>query len=272
MVEQSGFQIAAAAAQAYQDYNPLIMAPFVEAVIARVGIRPGDAVLDLACGTGLVTRRAAMQAGAEGRVVGLDLNPGMLAVARSLGDPTGASVAPIEWREGSALALPCADGEFDVVLCQQGIQFFPDLGLAASEMARVAAPGARLAVSFWAELGEQTYFQVQIAGLRRRLGPAVDGLAGAFRLDPMLVCDALTAAGFEDATAEQVVVRLLFPPMEHFAAGQVTTLPVAPAFAALDAAERASYVAEVTKSLARYRTAEGTYDCPTASWVVTATR
>ena len=88
----------------------------------------------------------------------------------------------------------------------------------------------------------------------------------------MRVCDALTAAGFEDATAEQVVVRLLFPPMEHFAAGQVTTLPVAPAFAALDAAERASYVAEVTKSLARYRTAEGTYDCPTASWVVTATR
>ena len=271
MIEQSSFQINARAAMAYQDYNPLIMAPFVEAMIARTAIAHGDTVLDLACGTGLVTRRAALLAGAEGRVVGLDLNPEMLAVARNLGAPSGASVAAIEWREGSALALPCADGEFSVVLCQQGIQFFPDLQLATAEMARVVAPGARLAVSFWAELGEQTYFQVQVAALRRWLGAAVDPVAAAFRLDPLRVCDALTAAGFEDATAEQVVAKTSFPPMEFYAAGQVMTLPVGPAFAALPEQERASYVEEVTRALRRYRV-DGNYDCPVASWLVTATR
>ena len=71
----------------------------------------------------LVTRIAAQRVGAAGRVVGVDLNPGMIAVARSLPAPAG---APIEWLERSALDLQLPDASFDAVLCQQGLQFFPD--------------------------------------------------------------------------------------------------------------------------------------------------
>jgi len=107
-------------------------------------------VLDVACGTGVVTRAAAERVASGGRVAGIDLNPGMIAVARSLPPTAGAA---IEWHEASALALPFADSGFDVVLCQQGLQFFPDKALALREMRRVLRPGGRLALSVWNNAG-----------------------------------------------------------------------------------------------------------------------
>lgn len=269
MVERSGFHVSGSAPENYQRYNPLIMAPFVEAVIAAAEIRPGHAVLDVACGTGLAARRVAEVAGRTGRVAGLDLNAGMLAIARTLPPPPG---APITWHEGSALDLPFADGEFRAVVCQQGVQFFPDLGRAASEMARVAAPGARASVSFWAALDEQTYMQAQWNALGRAIGDAVAPIAGAFRLDPARACEAFTAAGFREVTSEKVTAVVSLPPLEQFAVGQVSTLPVAPAFAALAEEQRHAYVDEMQRVLSRYRTASGTYECPFVSWIVTAIR
>src|SRR5439155_11949491 len=107
-------------------------------------------VLDVACGTGVVARAAAERVGAAGRVIGIDLNPGMIAVARSLPEPAGAS---IEWVERSALDLRLQDATMDVALCQQGLQFFPDKALAMREMRRVLARGGRLALSVWNGVG-----------------------------------------------------------------------------------------------------------------------
>src|SRR5207249_9974538 len=107
-------------------------------------------VWEVACGTGVVTRAAAKRVGPSGHVVGVDLNPGMLAVARSLPAPAG---APIEWFERSALDLRLPDSSFDAVLCQQGLQFFPDKSLALREMRRVLVRGGRLALSVWIGIG-----------------------------------------------------------------------------------------------------------------------
>jgi SAM-dependent methyltransferase len=96
-------------------------------------------VLDVACGTGIVARRAAARGA---RVVGVDRNAQMLAVAR-------ATAPAIEWIEADASALPLADDAFDHVLCQQGLQFMPDPAAAVAEMRRVLAPGGRLALSVW---------------------------------------------------------------------------------------------------------------------------
>jgi ubiquinone/menaquinone biosynthesis C-methylase UbiE len=234
-----------------------------------VQIHPGDAVLDLACGTGLATRRAAELAGPTGRVIGLDLNRGMLDMARAHAPPTGAR---IEWHEGSALELPFTDGELQAIVCQQGVQFFPDLAQAAREMARVAAPGARVAVSFWASLDDQSYLQAQIAALRRAIGDAVSPLIGAFRLDPAQACETIAAAGFQNVASEKVVAVVSLPPLEEFAAGQVGSLPVAPAFAALNEEQRTLYVRDMEHALSSYRTAEGRYECPFDSWIVTASK
>lgn len=263
----SGFQVSGSAPENYQQFNAVIMAPFVEAVIERAQVGVGDSVLDIACGTGLVTRRAAEIVGPNGSVIGLDLNPGMLAAARSLGSPTGATV---EWHEASALDLPFDDGRFSAVVCQQGVQFFPDLGRAAAEMARVTAPGGRIAVTFWAALDHQTYMRAQADGLREAIGEAAAPLAGAFRLTPDAMSAAFTVAGLKDVAVEELVPAVSLPPLAPYAAQQVSTLPVDPAFATLSDAQRRAYVEGMERTLAMYRTPEGRYDCPIASWVVTA--
>ena len=102
-------------------FVPAIGAPFAADLIESAGLSPGDRVLDVACGTGIVARLAAPRVGPTGRVTGLDLNPGMLAVAASVTPPEMA----IDWREANAEAIPLPDEAFDVVFCQFGLQFMP---------------------------------------------------------------------------------------------------------------------------------------------------
>lgn len=142
--------------------------PFAEVLLDRVALAPGDRVLDIGCGTGIVARLARTRLGGKGRVAGIDLSPQMLDVARR--------VAPdIEWREGNAGALPLKDGEtFDVVVCQQGLQFFPDKPAAAREMRRALAEGGRLVVATWLPLEDVPFCLALHRNAERHLGPFVD--------------------------------------------------------------------------------------------------
>jgi len=142
--------------------------PWAEVLLQRVALAAGDGVIDVACGTGIVARLASEQLGAGARVVGVDLSPPMLAVARA--------VAPaIDWREGNAGALPVKDGEtFDVAICQQGLQFFPDKPAAVRELRRVLAPGGRVAVATWRSVEEIPMFRDLKVVAERHLGAVVD--------------------------------------------------------------------------------------------------
>src|SRR5437867_7780828 len=88
-------------------------------LVDLVAPKAGERALDVACGTGAVTRLVAERVNPTGSVVGLDVNAGMIAVARSR-----VTSLNVEWREASVLELPFADGSFDLVICQQGLQFF----------------------------------------------------------------------------------------------------------------------------------------------------
>lgn len=142
--------------------------PWAEAILEDVALARGRRVLDIACGTGIVARLAKERLGDSGCVVGVDLNPQMLAVARS--------VAPgIDWREGSATALPLRDGEqFDAVICQQGLQFFPDKPAAARQMRNALVPGGRLAVATWRPTAEIPLLHELHRVAERHLGAIVD--------------------------------------------------------------------------------------------------
>jgi SAM-dependent methyltransferase len=142
--------------------------PWVAPTLEAVELAAGDRVLDLACGTGIVARLAKQRVGESGKVVGVDLSPAMLAVARRVAQG-------IDWREGDAGALPLrADELFDVVVCQQGLQFFPDRPAALHQVHRALAAGGRLAVSTWRPDEEIPLVRDLRRVAERHLGPIAD--------------------------------------------------------------------------------------------------
>ena len=174
--------------------------PWVDDLLQRAELAAGDRLLDVACGTGIVARVAKERLGAGARVVGVDANAQMLAVARR-------TAPDIEWREGNAMALPVAAGEqFDVVTCQQGVQFFPDRLAAAREMRRVLAPGGRVVVATWRPLEEVPLFRALHELAERHLGPVTDqrhAFGDSSQLEALL-----TDAGFSDVRVDVITRQI----------------------------------------------------------------
>jgi SAM-dependent methyltransferase len=128
-------------AEVYEaEFVPALFRPFTATVLDDAAVAPGQRVLDVACGTGVLARAAAARVGRTGAVTGLDANPEMLAVARRLD-------ASVEWIDGRAEALPLPDAGFDAVVSQFGFMFFDDRVAALREMQRVLRPGGRLVVA-----------------------------------------------------------------------------------------------------------------------------
>ena len=152
------------------------MSPFgnawAQALVQVAAPTEGERVLDVACGTGAVARFTAPLVGPTGLVTGLDLNAGMLDIARTMPVPKGAAIA---WQEGSAIALPFPNASYDLVCCHQGVQFFPDRPAALREMLRVLTPTGRLALGLWRRLEYQPFY----AGLSEALERYVNREAAA---------------------------------------------------------------------------------------------
>src|SRR5919198_597316 len=181
--QQERWQLAGTAAEIYQEHLvPAIFGPWAPVVADSASLQPGERVLDVACGTGAVAREAAARVGATGTVVGLDLNPGMLAAARGVPITSGASV---DWREGDASAMPFPDASFDVVLCQLGLQYFPDRPAALKEMHRVLVPGGRLVLMVWQSIERSPGFALLAEALERH----VDASAAAIMRAPFAFTD-----------------------------------------------------------------------------------
>ena len=219
------------AAENYERYFvPTIGIPFAAALLDAAGLRPGERVLDIACGTGVVTRLAAEQAGADGAVAGLDINPAMLAVARSV--PSSGAV--IEWHEANAEALPIADGSFDVVLSSLGLQFVPDKESALREMRRVLNPDGRLAI---ATVGPTPpLFAILEQALARHLTPQVAAFVRAvFSLhEPRELEELTSGTGFRDVEVRSKALTLALPGPAEFLWQYVHSTPLAAAVGEID--------------------------------------
>lgn len=218
-------------AQNYERYFvPAIGEPVARDLIDRAALRPGERVLDVACGTGIVARLAAEQVGETGTVAGLDVHPGMLAAARAVTPPDTA----VDWHEANAEAMPLPDGVFDVVLCQMGLQFIADKAAALSEMRRVLAPGGRIILN--APGPTPPPMAIIAEALATHVRPEVAGFVHAvFSLhDPDQLNKLLDVAGFKDVVVDRHLKTLRVPPPQDFLWQYIHSTPMADAVAQID--------------------------------------
>src|ERR1700683_2896095 len=251
MSDTGGPFAAVTVAEGYRRYlEPVIFEPWAERLVAFARIRSGRHVLDVAAGTGVVSRRAAVAVGKGGRVIASDISEWMLAqVARD------DASRDIESLVSSATELDLADSVVDVVLCHQGVQFFPDRGAAVGEMRRVLRPGGTAAVAVWVA-GRHldpfaTYGEVlESCGVE-------DPFPGRYGYDMTRFAMTLeevealfSGAGFGDmqVETEELTLRWDGP---HAAALGVTGTPFATGLAGLDAHRQAEVMAALDEAFAR---------------------
>jgi len=225
----------------YNDFfGPPMFTPWAKDLVGQASLSAGNRVLDLACGTGLVSEQIAPMIGSTGSIAGLDFNPVMLEVARKreLNGPA------VEWVEASALDIPYDDDSFDVVVCQQGFQFFPDKEKAAAETRRVLKPGGTVAASVWATVDELPVWEVVFTSVATRLDVPMESVTVPNSFGYQDKLEALfTDAGFSNAQVNKRSTEAAFGPADSFVKLMVMGAAAAiPAFGALSDEEKQALV------------------------------
>ncbi len=224
--QTAGKGIGSNPAENYQRFFvPTIGTPAAEDLVAQADIQPGEHVLDVACGTGVVTRLVSARVGTTGTVSGLDVHPGMLAVARSV---TTSGVA-IRWHQADAAAMPFPDGSFDVVLCQMGLQFPSGKLAVLGEMRRVLMAGGRVLICVPGP--KPPLFEILTEGLARHFGPQAAAFADqVFSMhDVDELAELMHGAGFRDIHVEATPKELRLPMPTDFLWQYIYSTPLAEA-------------------------------------------
>jgi SAM-dependent methyltransferase len=245
----SCFSVGSVAGAYDEIYLPRIFIPWARLLLERAALRPGEAVLDIATGPGTVARLAAEQLGPKGRVVGADLSEAMIAIAKA--KPPSAGAATIEYLVSPAAPLTVEDGGFDVVTCQQGLQFFPDRAAAIREMHRALKPGGRVVAAVWREIALQPYFAAMDGALRECL-PAdqAEPYGAPFRWPRGVKVEAAFRDGrFTNVSVVEVRQPLTFEGGVAQAISALAASPIATTIAKLDAHTRARLLSAAERRL-----------------------
>ncbi|MFJ8109931.1 class I SAM-dependent methyltransferase [Streptomyces sp. NPDC096132] len=262
MADATGFHLKGSAPERYEHYVAPLMAPFVTALVDAADLYPGATVLDLACGTGFAARAAAPQVGPAGRVFGVDIDEDRLEVARARHPRL---YPDIEFTAAPADDIPHRDQAFDVVLCQQGAQFFPDLDAALREAARVTRPQGRFAATVWTRMDESPYCVAQHHALRKHGGPdAAATYRTAFSCTAERLTDSLRRAGYGTTTHRDITFDIELFPLEELVPAHLSALSPSRAMTEQTLIEAAHTI--------RAHLPEGTSTFPFTATLVTAIR
>jgi ubiquinone/menaquinone biosynthesis C-methylase UbiE len=248
---------------AYDAIIAPLFTPWARDLIDRVAPPPGCEALDVAAGPGTVTRILAERIGRDGRVVAVDVSAAMLEIARA--KPVAANWAAIEWVEGPAAPLPLADSSVDVVICQQGLQFFPDKAGALAEMRRTLRPGGRAGVAVWTRVEDQIfgYLHEAIAAV---VSPEVaQRYLGPFSLGGDEAAQHARAAGFANVDLERLTLPAVLPGGAQELFDTLPASGIAADLAALDDATRAELLADLTRRTEPIRDGDALHASMTAS-------
>ncbi len=244
-------------------FLPAMAGPWAVRVADAARLKPGDRVLDVACGTGAIAWEATRRIEPGGSVVGLDQSQEMLAVARR-------KMPNLDWRAGSAEALPFEDNAFDAVLCQFGVMFFEDRVQALREMRRVVRPGGRIVVAVWDGLERTPGYATLTNLVERHLGPEFGKpVRDSFALgDIDLVRSLFESAGISaiDVAARAGVAR--FPSLQAWIDAEVK------GWVGGDFGEEAyaEFLTEAKKVLSPYERPDGTVEFDLPAVVATGSK
>lgn len=255
MVQQHfGRSFGATAPENYERFFvPAIGRPLANDLVRVASLRAGERVLDVGCGTGVVTRLAAERVGPDGTVAGLDINPGMLAVARSITPPD----LGIEWHEASAESMPLPDGAFDVVLSQLSLQFVADRPRALREMRRVLTTSGRVALTVPGPAAPM--FEILADAMGRHIAPQAAGFVLAvFALNEEAELEGLlSGAGFRQVKAQAETRDLSLPAPRDFLWQYVAGTPLAAVVAQAEDEARSALEREVVAEWQDFRSGDG---------------
>lgn len=227
MNKKSGWQLCGDGPEAYERYIvPAFSGAWANDIVERAALRKGEKILDLGCGTGIVSRHAFKALGGSGHITGLDVNATVLAKACEICLPTAPS---IKWQQGDVLALPFSDATFNVVLCQQGLQYFSDRPRALKEIYRVLTNSGRIVFSVWRAIKYFPFYSALHRALRKYVGvEAASILASAFTLDdPKQLRDLFEKAGFKKIDICLTIKQMRYSSLEKFLVGGFAASPFA---------------------------------------------
>jgi SAM-dependent methyltransferase len=250
------------AAEVYEEFfTPALFQQWSNPVADAANVQSGQHVLDVACGTGILARTVVERVGPAGSVVGLDVNEGMLAVAKR-------KAPQIEWRRGIAEDLPFDSNSFDALVSQFGLMFFEDKPVAIAEMARVLRPGGRLAVAVWDSLQNSPGYAALVALLQRLFGQeAAAGLRAPFSLGDLKELRTLfDQGGLPNVTIETYPGTACFPSVQSWVYTDVKGWVLADM---LDDAQFELLLREAEQALSPFVTAQGTVSFSAPAHIVT---
>lgn len=266
-MNHESFHLNAEAADIYETQKVVaIFRPLALATANAIDIDADDRVIDIACGTGIVSRVLEKNYPALVRIVGVDLNQSMIEKSRSL---TSGRASRIEWYQSDVAGLPFQEHTFSLAICQQGLQYFPQKEAALAEIRRVLEPGGRLALTVWT--GASPLFVAIAEALESHLNEEVArrSLTPFTFNDQAHISSLISAAGFKEVEISRLVVDREVGPASHSIPREIASNPIAAEVATEGSQVMQAIVESVDSSLADFRDGDG-FIIPQESFLFTA--
>ncbi len=259
------FQIPLETAEIYESkFVPALFADWAPHVVEMGDVGPGQSVLDVACGTGIVARTAAARVGTQGRVVGVDLNQSMLTVAERV-------CAGVDLRQADVSSLPFDDATFDAALCQMALMFFPDPAAAVREIGRVVKPSGTVVIMVPSSLDAQPAYRLLVDLAVRHAGPQAVAMLSAYwscgNLDELI--GTVRTAGLDLLSTRTRMGTARFDSIDEFVSVEVESTPVRER---LTDDEYDTLRRQANEVLAQFTSAGGTAEIPIEGHLVAARR
>ena len=254
MTEKPQFRFSSATVVAAYDkfLVPRLFIPWGKKLLEKMALQPGERLLDIACGPGTLSRLASEGLGASGYILAADISPAMIAIAK---EKTNSPGATIEYVESPAAPLNAPSGAFDVVVCQQGLQFFPEQAEAMQEMKRALKPGGRIGIAVWTGMDQNPLFHIYLTALNAIEAPdeIVKMVPAPFSFGPASkLTELFQQAGFSDLTISTESLPLTFEGGIEQVIESVAATPFSPLIYELPAIQKDAFFSHLRESLKKY--------------------